>query len=1459
MSAIRTVRVDWDLDEILDILGHLNRKNLLWFLSPLFPNETLDNWKEEELLELGLSAIQQWEKKCVDGGQFLVSVAQSLCRNSLEAFVRFMWDEVPGSQPLLWNWHLNLYCDELQYIANYITAYRPRPHDLICNVPPGTSKSTVWSVLFPTWIWTRMPKAAFITSSHTDSLVTDLASKSRDVMNGGRYKALFPEIQFSESLDSKGHYRNTLGGERFTCTVAGKSPTGKHAHFCLSWNTPIWTELGEIPIGKIVDERLDVRVLAYDHREGCLVWKKIISYGKTPGRPISRVHFNDGSYVEATAGHPIYVVGRGYVPLEELELGDEVLYVGDLHALQKRVRETNISSPTEYEKKRYDILLLSVLSSLSCGSESSQSGQIKGRTSLPKLWEDNGSSWKSEEEQKVLQLGMQEGGVCYQNQSTTGGEDLSDLWEALFSIPQEEIENELLFQRVCSQRARVTSQGKEQSKLYSREWVWDVSRGVSGHSTENKEQGRMLLSAVWSEGRESQEEGFAYPSHRLGQEQQYDGEFSNLMSTVSFRTTGSNSKEDGLCQKTVVSIEHGVWLPNAVYNLQVEDTNNYFADSILFHNSICDDPIDPKKVLSEAERKTAADFITKVMPSRRMRGAQGDVSVSALVMQRLGIEDPTDVMLNVAKQRGAWPVRHICLPAELTDDVSPPELREHYLRFNTDAGKNPEGLLDPIRYSQTTLDEQRAILGEWAYAGQFLQKPRPMAGGMFKIQWFSRRCAAAPFNSKRIRYWDRACLVAGTKVETSVGPKAIEAVREGDLVLTRKGYKRVIWAGESKRVKELCRLDTPDGFTLIATPDHRVWCHNKNEWVPISELTEVDTLVKLRELWGIGSIQRHKRSSLIMSGTSKRRMEEDIIGQIYGIKRRRNIIPSPSIEPFGNFTMGRSQKVSKFITRMKIRKTTTSQIWSVCQERNTDDDIRVKRCGDLLSKWKKLWRVGGNGTKRAGHQRKRTRIDSTNVRFVENLISTNWENLGHQSIAVTNVGIDQRQKEEGRREFVLDAGGNSFGQGLTSTIVRTNVEIPVYDLEVEEAHEFFANGILVHNSSKEVSACATAGVLMAYDGEKIYIEDVVYGRWEPDERNAVMLATAQRDRTKYGRYEPTIYIEAEGGSSGRDAWLGIVRTLIGFPVREDRVQGSKDTRAEPWATQLAAGNVWLIDNGASTNTGRASWDIEGFIEDHLHFRPTPGSKLGREKDRIDAASGSFNLLVGVKRAFPALRTLALRYKPGQDTRYIVVCKKGELPLLAIDNKPSLILSIADPLVPDPCLVVESSEVSTSSTPSSPLSSTPNPIIPVGDEPQESQEDVYQSSLLSHQLPKNLGEMKVCFADLDPKDYVGPKYDKPILPWNLPIQDLQLSRELGKQLWTFLFHKYDVPWGVLVLVDDNLERALSVAYGVADGLRLPRSVIHIFGEDGVVCTKEDEPPNEWVHAQVKLSKCCVVEN
>jgi phage terminase large subunit-like protein len=329
-----------------------------------------------------------------------------------------------------------------------------------------------------------------------------------------------------------------------------------------------------------------------------------------------------------------------------------------------------------------------------------------------------------------------------------------------------------------------------------------------------------------------------------------------------------------------------------------------------------------------------------------------------------------------------------------------------------------------------------------------------------------------------------------------------------------------------------------------------------------------------------------------------------------------------------------------------------------------------------------------------------------------------------------------------------------------------------------------------------------------------YVEDCVHGQWEPDERNQVMLATALRDRSRYGpSHEPRIYIEAEGGSSGRDAWKSVAKVLAGFPVYEERVTGKKDTRAEPWACQLASGNVHIVDNGESISAGRASWDIDGYIQEHLLFRPEPGKRLGRLKDQVDASSGAFNLLTGQKKV-GSFQVVPFR-KKAHKTVTVMVLSPEQLASTTIKDDPAILLCLKDPV--------------------------PN------------QEDTTPE----HGIHRLLGTHTSHFANVDPEK-VQETWDAPLEGYGRPASEVMISRDDGKRIWCFLTRKYEPAPGIIVVCDEDQERALSVAYAVADGLNLSRKESIILpgsGDNGVVAEKGS--PNQHLYQQVRNMKGVVL--
>jgi predicted phage terminase large subunit-like protein len=159
-------------------------------------------------------------------------ILRDLCRESLYDFVIEFWDVVVHEEPV-WNWHIRAICDELQRIAQQVFDNLPLDADTTINISPGSTKTILTGVMFPAWIWTRMPHAVVISASYAlEGIADDASSKSRDVILSEKYQRLFPEIKLREDTNAKANFKNTLGGVRYAFGVGG-SVTGKHAHFII--------------------------------------------------------------------------------------------------------------------------------------------------------------------------------------------------------------------------------------------------------------------------------------------------------------------------------------------------------------------------------------------------------------------------------------------------------------------------------------------------------------------------------------------------------------------------------------------------------------------------------------------------------------------------------------------------------------------------------------------------------------------------------------------------------------------------------------------------------------------------------------------------------------------------------------------------------------------------------------------------------------------------------------------------------------------------------------------------------------------------------------------------------------------------------------------------------------------------------------------------------------------------
>lgn len=127
---------------------------------------------------------------------------------TLAGFIREAWHVVEPSSEYIHGWHLDAICSHLQAVTD------GRINRLLINVPPGTMKSLLTSVLWPAWEWGPMerPSLRYLTSSYTEKYVKRDSRRMRDLVQSEWYRSLWPEVELVRAGEAS--FANTKTGFR---------------------------------------------------------------------------------------------------------------------------------------------------------------------------------------------------------------------------------------------------------------------------------------------------------------------------------------------------------------------------------------------------------------------------------------------------------------------------------------------------------------------------------------------------------------------------------------------------------------------------------------------------------------------------------------------------------------------------------------------------------------------------------------------------------------------------------------------------------------------------------------------------------------------------------------------------------------------------------------------------------------------------------------------------------------------------------------------------------------------------------------------------------------------------------------------------------------------------------------------------------------------------------------------
>lgn len=258
---------------------------------------------------------------------------------------------------------------------------------------------------------------------------------------------------------------------------------------------------------------------------------------------------------------------------------------------------------------------------------------------------------------------------------------------------------------------------------------------------------------------------------------------------------------------------------------------------------------------------------------------------------------------------------------------------------------------------------------------------------------------------------DQMCLSGDTLVSTDRGLRRIDTIRPGDKVRTRSGFKRVLWAGQTHEAAEVSKLVLSDGRYLIATLGHPVYTKGRG-FVSLKSLRPDDIPESLSwKNMGLAWCGMGGFTPWITMATIAMLLRVSCCIGLFGKKRTAQF-----------------RQTWKSITKTLIDRITPSKIF------------KWYRAPSILP-------FSTEGLLPTGHSK--TTVENP---------KRHGKTRKSESLHVTDAEIHS--------PVHVPAPDGVVKSAAEPTIVRVSGlknKRPVYNLSVEDEHEFYANGILVHN------------------------------------------------------------------------------------------------------------------------------------------------------------------------------------------------------------------------------------------------------------------------------------------------------------------------------------------------------------------------------------------------------------
>jgi len=613
-------------------------------------------------------------------------------------------------------------------------------------LPPRHGKSLSVTESFPSWFIGKNPDRRVIEVSYGESLARRFGRANRRKIEEFGPTLFQIGIAGDNASVSNWSIEGHDGG--MISTSIGGPATGSGAD-CLIAGTLIETEIGEIDIQALHKMHIKPKVLTFNHKMQTLQMRRVLASREIERDGLVEIETAGGHKLTATRKHRIYIQERGYRPAYLLLPGDRII---------SKATEEKQSVSVLWESKRRRWANLQGM--LQQGEKSDRNANLlflpeNLRAAIVRI-RKSFEKWQSG---SLLLQGLLRSAPCSQECQTVSAVQQSHAWKTqqhvLFGAMQERgtgcketpekmprmwrhfhknfYPYGLLLSKVCKCSSLQEDDRTGQSSF--QRWK-KLCRVVFSHEALDSGTGRTSLYCVWKDRELSNhpmerpiceaKQSIHAPSGRQCREQ-CSGEPDHNVRRVPYPLPQIEGD-------VVVSVKELGTPAVPVYDLQVEEESNFFANGILVHNCLIID--DPVKNRQEADSLTYRDMLWDEYRNTLLTRLQPNASI-ILIQTRWHEDDLAGRIL--AQEPEKWYV--VKLPAEAEDEDP--------------LGRAPgEPLWPEFGFDWAWIENTKKTLGSQVWNALYQQRPAPQEGALVKRSWWKYYIVAPSHFDDIVLSWD---------------------------------------------------------------------------------------------------------------------------------------------------------------------------------------------------------------------------------------------------------------------------------------------------------------------------------------------------------------------------------------------------------------------------------------------------------------------------------------------------------------------------------------------------------------------------------------------------------------------------------------------------------------------------------------------------------------------------------